>query len=277
MQPMRVVTMLTVVMVPLACLTLGGVPASQAKGCGGSGVSTVFCKNNQLVTTPGHTGPPARTSSTKPKYPPCGSNIIEPWLLDRSLNPDDYASYTCVDISGQKRTAWTKTATANGSSAVIDPQVLAYQLLAQMTLDPIDIRTTPLKPQAVGQTPMVFVGLPVWLWADNPDKTTWGPATITAGDLSLTAKVDQVEWDMGDGNRKWCDRPGVAWEKWMDPTKPPGNACTYTYQKTKAGVTIQAISHWVANWSGYGQSGTIKFTTTATKRVDVAEIQVVIK
>ena len=59
-----------------------------------------------------------------------------------------------------------------------------------------------------------LVGLPVWMWAQHPDSTTWGPVTRTATaagfTVTATAKVTKVVWAMGDGETVVCRSPGHA-------------------------------------------------------------------
>lgn len=114
--------------------------------------------------------------------------------------------------------------------------------------------------------------MPVWLWVDEPSRTTWGPATIAASGVTLTAQVHSVTWDMGDGATLSCGK-GTEWRRGMGGDPSP--TCGHTYDDPGS-YTIRARSHWVATWSGYGQSGTIPFTLSATRQLDVGEIQVIV-
>ena len=156
---------------------------------------------------------------------------------------------------------------------VASPGELARLLVARVQLRPIRVGITPL---AQGPDVMGLVGLPVWLWADDPTPTTWGPVTITAGAMSLTARVESVVWDMGDGKRVSCGK-GTEWKRGMvraDGSAYPSPTCGHTYSQ-QGRYTITVTTHWNAHWSGYGQSGDIPVPLTTTYRYVVAELQAI--
>ena len=70
--------------------------------------------------------------------------------------------------------------------------------------------------------------MPVWLWVNDPTPTTWGPATISAGGVTLTARVQSVTWDMGDGTTLTCGK-GTEWKRGMGGNPSP--TCGHTYDK----------------------------------------------
>ena len=57
-----------------------------------------------------------------------------------------------------------------------------------------------------------IVGMPVWMWAKEPDATTVGPVTAaaSAGGITVTATASllKVTWSMGDGTEVVLD--GIA-------------------------------------------------------------------
>ena len=152
-----------------------------------------------------------------------------------------------------------------------DPRATAGQiarsLLAEIQFEPVDIGLAPK-----GANAMALVGLPVWMWVDSPGRTTWGPTTVSAGGVSLTAQVESVVWDMGDGTNVSCGR-GTVWKHGMGGSPSP--TCGHAY-KRQGDYTVLATSRWVARWSGYGQSGTIPFQLTSSRQLDVGEIQVIV-
>ena len=161
----------------------------------------------------------------------------------------------------------------NDPAVQVSPQQMARLLVARVQLKPITVGITPL---AKGPNSMGLVGLPVWLWADDPSATTWGPVTITAGGMSLTARVSSVSWDMGDGAKFSCGK-GTEWKRGMvkaDGSAYPSPTCGHTYSK-QGTYTITATSHWVAHWSGYGESGDIPVPLSTSYRYVVAELQAI--
>ncbi|MEA5117952.1 MAG: hypothetical protein VB036_10085 [Propionicimonas sp.] len=194
-----------------------------------------------------------------PKVPECGA--YEDAYMDipkDADNPEDWVQVACMEGS-LRLMVWVE--------GRVTPAQVARSLLAQVQLEPIHIGLTPK-----GADPMTVVGMPVWLWVDEPTRTTWGPATITAGGVTLTATVESITWDMGDGSKLSCGKAS-EWQYGMGAAPSP--TCGHTYEK-QGRYTVRARSHWVARWSGYGQSGTIPVTLSATRQLDVGEIQVIL-
>ena len=124
--------------------------------------------------------------------------------------------------------------------------------------------------EAKGPDAMALVGLPVWLWVADPTRTSWGPATISAGGVTLTARVDSVTWSLGDGTVLSCGK-GSVWKRGMGAKPSP--TCGHTY--TRRGVyPVSATTHWVARWSGHGQAGTVRLDLVSSRRLEVGEVQV---
>ncbi|MER5549951.1 ATP-binding protein [Streptomyces sp. NPDC002589] len=148
---------------------------------------------------------------------------------------------------------------------------LAQQAFKRMRLDGAKIGSAP-PAGAKG-----LVGLPVWLWtAQSPQ--TWGPQTMTvsAGGLSVTvtAKVKNIAWSMGDGTTVTCTKPGTPYQKSFGDTDSPD--CGHRY--TKAGnYTVTATSTWAVDWTATnGETGTIPDTTrNSSTTARVGELQVV--
>jgi len=149
--------------------------------------------------------------------------------------------------------------------------VLAQQAIALMGLRAITIGIVP-EPRAgsVG-----IIGMPTWMWAQNPSQSTWGPVTKSASaagsTVTATAKVDRVVWAMGDGSTVACTGPGTAY---LDSFgKEPSPSCGHTYTRQGA-YTVRATSYWTVLWAGAGQSGTIPLTFTQTTNITMGEAQV---
>ena len=186
----------------------------------------------------------------------------------------DGAIYTCYSpliVAGTPMySLWSATPPA-GPAAPPDPRVLAQQAIALMRLRAINIGIVP-EPRAgsVG-----IIGMPTWMWAQNPSQSTWGPVTKSASaagsTVTATAKVDRVVWAMGDGSTVACTGPGTAY---LDSFgKEPSPSCGHTYTRQGA-YTVRATSYWTVLWAGAGQSGTIPLTFTQTTNITMGEAQV---
>lgn len=193
---------------------------------------------------------------------------------DKAPELPDCASFPkASDSPPDDPTGWVQVGCMEGSIAITlwveggpSAEQIARSLVARVQLKPIEIGLVPR-----GADAMTVVGMPVWLWVNDPTPTTWGPATISAGGVTLTARVQSVTWDMGDGTTLTCGK-GTEWKRGMGGNPSP--TCGYTYDK-QGHYTIRARSHWLATWSGYGRSGTIPVTLSTSRRLDVGEIQVI--
>lgn len=173
---------------------------------------------------------------------------------------------------------WVRTSCLEGSLTIgywvppragANPELIARSLLDRVQLRPIRIGLTPL-----GDDPIALVGLPVWLWVDDPDRTSWGPATISAGGVTLTARVESVLWEMGDRDRTSfeCGK-GTVWRR--SDGGEPSPTCGFTYLDHGT-YTVRATSRWVARWSGYGRSGVIRLSASTQRQLRVGEVQVIV-
>lgn len=182
------------------------------------------------------------------------------------------AIYSCYNpfIEGTRNYDFWAAAQPAGPAAPPDPRVLAERAVAEMGLRAITIGLVP-EPDAgkVG-----LVGVPNWMWVEEPSENTYGPITrtATAGAYSVTAtaKVSKVAWDMGDGQVIACDA-GTPYQDSHGLSSSPTCGHTYTRQGE---YTVRATSSWVITWAGIGQSGTIPVDLTQTAQVTIGEAQV---
>ncbi len=161
-----------------------------------------------------------------------------------------------------------------------DPEVLAWRALAAVKLKPIDLGIAP-EPREANSASLGAVGLPVWLWADSTSPSTTGPISSTASErgytVSITARLSDIEWDLGDGGKTISCGIGTRFDPaTMDPTTPVVCGRQSGYQK-QGEYTITATSHWEVSWSGIGESGTIDYDRTTSGTVRIGEIQVVVR
>lgn len=189
-------------------------------------------------------------------WPQCSS------LEGRQMyRPDAEGSVKQACLVGELLTAvWVKA-----ESDPVSPAETARTLVSRLKVRPIGLGMSP-----DGQTVRGLVGLPTWLWVANPDRESWGPATIRAGQVWLTAEVEGVEWDMGDGTTVRCGL-GTKWRLGLDGESP---TCGHTYSR-RGEYQVRATSQWVARWSGHRESGTIRFTTATSRTIEVGENQVI--
>ncbi len=140
-----------------------------------------------------------------------------------------------------------------------------------MNLRAVNIGIVPeSRPGSIG-----VIGMPTWMWAQNPNANTWGPLTRTASaggwTVTATAQAQRVVWSMGDGSTVTCRGPGTPYADSYGKKSSP--TCGHTYTR-EGKYTVRATSYWVVTWSGLGQSGTIPLNFTDTTNITMGEAQV---
>ena len=127
-----------------------------------------------------------------------------------------------------------------------------------------------------------LVGLPMWMWLDQPWERVSASASIGAVWASVSAWPETVLWEFEDGSRIWCDR-GVAYDQWRLPTEQ-FSACTHTFTRSTArstdGVTwVRVTVFWGVEWAssdGIGEPlGTV--TRSAQFPLRVVEAQALVR
>lgn len=198
--------------------------------------------------------------------PPPGSSPDGAWYLCQA--PD-----ACADLTCTRGTMWID----DPPPALPSPGELAQRALERMDLEPIDIGIVP----EPGDDSIGLVGMPVWMWVDNPTANTFGPITesATAGPLTVTAtaRVTSTHWTMGDGTTITCTTRGTPYDdKYGDRESPDcGHRYTTTsWRQPGHRFEVVATTIWAVEWSGGGQSGSIPIEHTAATAVRVGELQV---
>jgi hypothetical protein len=246
----------------------GGKPGGGGTGNGGGG-KPAPCKAKDGTVVPCQNGNGAWWSNSLACYltpvvpPPVKSDPI--WA-----GHSTGAIYACGPLIGPPVAVWLPAP----PGPVIDPAVLAQQAIQAMQLKAITIGIVPEpRPGSVG-----IIGLPTWMWAQNPGATTVGPITRTASaggfTVSATAHVDRMVWRMGDGSTVTCMGPGTPYQDSFGRSSSPD--CGHTYTKTGR-YTVAATSYWVVDWTGLGQTGQIPLNLTQTAAITMGEVQVINK
>ncbi|WP_249217030.1 hypothetical protein [Nocardioides palaemonis] len=196
--------------------------------------------------------------------------------------PGDGAVYLCYQPqTGIVLFRWSADP-PDQSGAGPTPRDVAQLAIATMDLKAVRIGIAP----KASEDSIGIVGMPVWMWASQPDTETVGPATATASTAGITvvatATLARVTWDMGDGTTPViCRKPGTPYESRFGNRSSPD--CGHTYMTSSAGeeddrFTVTATSSWIVSWEGAGQVGTIRLNgLTRTTRVAIGEAQVLVQ
>jgi hypothetical protein len=162
-----------------------------------------------------------------------------------------------------------RTYNPSAPGVVIDPEVLAEQASAQLSVAP---PTVQLSPKADLDQ---IVQLPTWMWVSN-----WGSESATASvpgvSATVTATPASVTWEMGNGDQVVCSGRGTPYD-FGRPEEEQSTDCSYTYRHSSTsqpgGVyQVSATMAYDVSWSASGAPGggvlpTVSETTTFPLRV----------
>ncbi|MBF5082406.1 hypothetical protein [Quadrisphaera sp. INWT6] len=190
----------------------------------------------------------------------------------------DGAVYSCTpDFGNMLNTAYSFWSATPPDGP--DPAALAQEAITAMGLRAVDIGIVP----DPGQDSVGLVGLPVWMWVDQPSAATFGPMTNSAAagavTVTATAHVTRVTWSMGDGDTVSCAGAGTPYTDSAGASPSPD--CGHSYATTSVGqpgnaYTVTATSHWVIDWAGGGAAGQETMDLVATTEIQIGETQAII-
>lgn len=158
-----------------------------------------------------------------------------------------------------------------------DPKQIAWELATAAGFDPITPGTTP---KSLEQAPHALgaVGMPLWLWPEQPTKHQIGPVTasksVAGYTISIVARVTSITWDLGDGSKP------ITCKTWKKPhpnttlITTPVTCGRQTGYERQGIYTVTATTNWTVDWQGVGESGTIPLKTTAQATLKIGELQV---
>lgn len=162
---------------------------------------------------------------------------------------------------------------APSAEGAIDVEQIAREAFAEANPTKIPIGIVPEnQPGRVG-----LVGMPVWMWVQEPGTQTVGPLTATApaggATVTSTGRVARIDWNMGDGTTVTCQGAGTPYQDSFGKKESPD--CGHRYEKQGNPYTVTATSHWVVDWHGAGQSGTFTLDLTSETQIVVGEAHVI--
>lgn len=182
----------------------------------------------------------------------------------------DGVIYSCADANNRLNlyTFWAATPPVR-----IDAEDLARQVRSTMQFTPVRIGIVP----EPGPDSMGLVGLPTWLWVQNPGATTLGPQTrsLSSGGVTvtLTAKVKSTRWEMGDGGVVTCTTSGTPYEERFGMSPSP--TCGYQYMR-QGNFTVNALTNWEAMWrASTGEQGVFTWQVGSSTSISMGEAQVI--
>jgi hypothetical protein len=264
-------------------ITIAAVPAAAERPvtCDGSGHCRVKAENGstaatgEQAATPKPKGDRVAAKDDEPEVPayyrstgPNGEDLC----VDTGADWD--VQVTIIDEAEQSElpAACRDTATATPR---LTPAALAQMAVARLVLPEPDIGSVP----EVGPDRVGLVGMPVWLWTDPAD---WRPIRATAAvpgmSITATARIIQVVWDMGDGSKVTCRKPGTVYRDRFANRMSPD--CGYRYQQPSSeqpndAYTVTATATYQITWTG-AASGSMTRTRSSSVPLTIGELQVLV-
>lgn len=155
-----------------------------------------------------------------------------------------------------------------------DPEELARRALASISLLPPRASVAPRRSLGPG-----LVGLPVWMWASS-GRNYFGPLRASASDRGLTvritAQVQRIVWDLGNGRKITCHGPGTPYKATGPNAGKKSPTCGYDGYPRVGNYRVSATTFWNVHWVGGGRSGDIAQTrTSGVVDIQIKELQVV--
>lgn len=166
---------------------------------------------------------------------------------------------------------------APAAGPALDPQVVAYQAVAQLKLTAPKPMIGP--PPDINRWKMAAVGYPLWLWAEgdlDPPAVTDNVAGLA---VALDARLIKVSYDMGDGNTVVCTDVSRPWTRSVAPGAA-SPVCGHRYERPslpRGKYAITAEAEWAVDWRINGAGGTLPFFQTASTELPVGELQVLVR
>ena len=158
-----------------------------------------------------------------------------------------------------------------------DPQVVAYQAVAQLQLAAPRPMVGP--PPDINRWKMAAVGYPLWLWAEGDLDPPAVTDTVAGLSVALDARLVKVRYDMGDGHTVVCTDVSRRWSRSVSPGAA-SPACGHRYERPslpKGKYTISAEAEWAVDWQINGAGGTLPFFQSASTMLPVGELQVLVR
>lgn len=127
-----------------------------------------------------------------------------------------------------------------------------------------------------------LVGLPMWMWLEQPWERIRASATVGSVTATVAAWPETSLWEFEDGSRLWCDR-GVAYDTSRRPWEQSSD-CTHTFihssvSSTEGVVWVRVTVVWGVEWTSTDGGGEPLGTVSRTARfpVRVVEAQALVR
>ena len=247
----------------------------------GDGVNASVTGNEAQVTANQQASSGGSQAQPQPGYdadvPDSGSSGTNPWAKYTLVTAASGSQQLCLTVNaglagGPSRVqvcydVAVPLPAPDGALVAADPAVLAAQAVARLSVPAPSITISPHPSD--NQWQVSAVGLPLWVWADDPGPVT---STVTEQGINIVMQASRgtVTFDWGDGTSSVCNQMRPRPTN-IDPLTPSPD-CGHTYLR-RGDYTITATAGWAVTWQALGQSGTLPLSTRTTSAIPVREFQ----
>ena len=247
----------------------------------GDGVNASVTGNEAQVTANQQTSSGGSQAQPQPGYdadvPDSGSSGTNPWAKYTLVTNASGSQQLCLTVNAGLAGGPSRVQVCydvamplpapDGTPAAADPAVLAAQAVARLSVPAPAVTISPHPSD--NQWQVSAVGLPLWVWADDPGPVT---STVTEQGINIVMQASRgtVTFDWGDGTSSVCNQMRPRPTN-IDPLTPSPD-CGHTYLR-RGDYTITATAGWAVTWQALGQSGTLPLSTRATSAIPVREFQ----
>ena len=280
LRPVRSMALLVLLFSVLPVLSAG---ADDDEGTYRSRVGALSTQNQSVAQVQASTERVLTGSQAQPQpgydadVPDSGSSGTNPWAKYTLVTNASGSQQLCLTVNaglagGPSRVqvcydVAVPLPAPDGALVAADPAVLAAQAVARLSVPAPSITISPHPSD--NQWQVSAVGLPLWVWADDPGPVT---STVTEQGINIVMQANRgsVQFDWGDATSSVCNqmRPRPAN---LDPLTPSPD-CGHTYLH-RGDYTITATAGWAVTWQALGQSGTLPLSTRTTSAIPVREFQ----
>jgi len=204
-------------------------------------------------------------------------SVIDPtplidWL-GGPVNPvaGEYHMMGCVDQDGVRvRTRWVMFEPSDPFSGLAATERAVDEARNRLEL--------PSPRPVVNPRDWQLVGLPMWMWLDDPWERVWASASIGDVWVGVAAWPETSFWEFSDGTSIWCDK-GIAYDIFRSPLDQ-WSGCVHTFTHTSAfneggvewaRVTVTWGVEWTSSEVGGEPLGTVTRSTDFAVRVVEAQ------
>lgn len=164
----------------------------------------------------------------------------------------------CTDTATGELTS-TSIVTLGPGAGPIAPAVTGRQVaeiaVAQL---PIALPQPHLNPPT-----QQIIHIPTWLWTADQGQPT-ASASLAGVTATVTATLDKVVWDTGDGDTVTCTTAGTPYDA-ARPAATQRTTCSHTPNKLAGPVTVTATVHWDISYTATdGTNGALAPQTRTT-------------